>query len=197
MIPAEARATEEGEMSAADGKKTYGVKLVRGPFVRLPPHPSACSDEQQLLSLIRESERPLAADLFCGAGGLSLGLQQAGFDVVLGVDNDAEALETHRALCPGLSVNWDLADEAVVRRVAALVRRAGISLVAGGPPCQPFSKAGRSMIRELVRTGRRDHYDHRRTLWRSFLDVVVRARPPAVLMENVPDMALDRDMLVL
>jgi DNA (cytosine-5)-methyltransferase 1 len=183
-------------MSVA-GKRAYGVKLVRGPFVRLAPHPNACSNEQQLLTLAKESERPLAADLFCGAGGLSLGLQQAGFEVVLGIDNDREALETHRALCPGLSVSWDLGDEAVVARVAALIKRARISLVAGGPPCQPFSKAGRSMIRELVRTGRRDHHDHRRNLWQSFLAVVVRARPPAVLMENVPDMALDRDMLIL
>jgi DNA (cytosine-5)-methyltransferase 1 len=184
-------------MSAPIAKNAYGVKLVRGPFVRLPPHPDACSDEQQLLALAKASQRPLAADLFCGAGGLSLGLQQAGFQVVLGVDNDREALETHRALCPGLSVDWDLGDEAVVTRVAALIRRAGITLVAGGPPCQPFSKAGRSMIRDLVRTGRRERHDHRRNLWQSFLAVAARARPPAVLMENVPDMALDRDMLIL
>jgi DNA (cytosine-5)-methyltransferase 1 len=124
-------------------------------------------------------------------------LDQAGFAVVLGVDNDAEALETHRALCPGLSVNWDLGNDAVIDRVADLVTNAGISLLAGGPPCQPFSKAGRSMIRDLVRTGRREHHDHRRDLWQSFLAVVARARPQMVLMENVPEMALDRDMLIL
>jgi DNA (cytosine-5)-methyltransferase 1 len=180
-----------------DTKRTYGVKLVRGPFVRLEPHPHSCSTVEELLELVGRMERPLAADLFCGAGGLSLGLEQAGFQVVLGVDNDEEALETHRALCPGLSVNWDLGDDSVVNRVADLVVDAGIDLVAGGPPCQPFSKAGRSLIRELVRSGRRVGHDHRRDLWQSFLLVVARAMPRAVVMENVPDMALDRDMLIL
>jgi DNA (cytosine-5)-methyltransferase 1 len=178
-------------------KKAYGVKLVRGPFVRLPPHSDACTTEEDMLALARASRRPLVADLFCGAGGLSLGLQQAGFDVVLGIDNDKEALETHRSLFPGLSADWDLGDDAVVEWVARLVSKAEITLLAGGPPCQPFSKAGRSMIRELVRSGRRGQHDQRRDLWQSFLAVVEGAMPPAVLMENVPDMALDRDMLIL
>ena len=178
-------------------KRAYGVKLVRGPFVRLPPHQDACSTDDALLRLVPKFKRPLAADLFCGAGGLSLGLQEAGFEVVLAVDYDEEALETHRAYHPGLTVNWDLGDDQVVERIADLVQTAGVTLVAGGPPCQPFSKAGRSMIRELVRAGRRDTHDRRRDLWQSFLRVVALSQPRAVLMENVPDMALDRDMLIL
>jgi DNA (cytosine-5)-methyltransferase 1 len=178
-------------------ERTYGVKLVRGPFVRLPRHELACADEDDLLGLARTLDRPLAADLFCGAGGLSLGLADAGFEVVLAVDNDEEALETHRAHHPGLSVNWDLADADVVERVARLIRQCGITLVAGGPPCQPFSRAGRSMVRELVRTGRRHHHDRRRDLWESFLGVVELSTPAAVVMENVPDMALDRGMVIL
>jgi DNA (cytosine-5)-methyltransferase 1 len=178
-------------------QRTYGVKLVRGPFVKLEPHEFACKDEDELLALAPTLKRPLAADLFCGAGGLSLGLAEAGFDVVLGVDNDEEALETHRAYHPGLSVNWDLADVEVIERVAHLVKLAGISLIAGGPPCQPFSRAGRYMLRELVRLGRRHHHDLRRDLWESFLGVVELSTPAAVVMENVPDMALDRGMVIL
>ncbi len=177
--------------------RAYGVKLVRGPFVRLPRHELACDTEDELLALVPRLTRPLAADLFCGAGGLSLGLAQAGFEVVLGVDTDDEALETHAAHHPGLSVHWDLADADIVEHVADLVRRANVTLVTGGPPCQPFSRAGRSMVRELVRTGRRHHHDRRRDLWESFLAVVELARPPAVVMENVPDMALDRGMVIL
>ena len=184
-------------LSQNEQRRTYGVKLVRGPFVRLPPHELACVSEDELLTLAPALGRPLAADLFCGAGGLSLGLGQAGFDVVLAVDNDEEALETHRAHHPGLSVNWDLGDPDVVERVARLVRDAGVTLVAGGPPCQPFSRAGRSMMRDLVRTGRRHHHDRRRSLWESFLAVVELSTPPAVVMENVPDMALDRGMVIL
>jgi DNA (cytosine-5)-methyltransferase 1 len=182
---------------ASTKERTYGVKLVRGPFVRLERHELACDSDDELVALAPTLGRPLAADLFCGAGGLSLGLAEAGFDVVLAVDNDDEALETHRAHHPGMSVNWDLADADVVERVANLVRRCGITLVAGGPPCQPFSRAGRSMLRDLVRTGRRHHHDRRRDLWESFLGVVELSSPRAVLMENVPDMALDRGMVIL
>lgn len=186
-----------GALTRIKKERTYGVKLVRGPFVRLEPHDLSCDTDDELLALAPELTRPLAADLFCGAGGLSLGLSQAGLDVVLAVDHDEEALETHRAHHPGLSVNWDLSDEDVVEKVASLVRATGITLVAGGPPCQPFSRAGRSMMRELVRTGRRHHHDHRRDLWESFLGVIELSTPPAVVMENVPDMALDRGMVIL
>jgi DNA (cytosine-5)-methyltransferase 1 len=69
--------------------------------------------------------------------------------------------------------------------------------VVGGPPCQPFSKAGRSKIRHRVHHGLRDPNDERRDLWRSFLEVIRLCLPPAVLVENVPDMALDKEMFIL
>ncbi|MHB8220580.1 MAG: DNA cytosine methyltransferase [Acidimicrobiales bacterium] len=150
-----------------------------------------------LLELCRRSKRPLAADLFCGAGGLSQGLTEAGFEVVLGVDTDKEALETHRAHHPGLTVDWDLGDEDAIEATGRLIRRMGVTLVAGGPPCQAFSRAGRSALRDMVRQGRRPAHDLRRDLWQSFLRIVSVARPPAVIMENVPEMALDRDMWIL
>src|ERR1700736_3481346 len=103
-------AAKRGEQVERPGR-SYGVRLVRGPFVRLAPHPLACSSPEQLPAVAARLRRPLAADLFSGAGGLSLGLTEAGFDVVLAVDNDDEALETHRAYHPGLSVNWDLAED--------------------------------------------------------------------------------------
>jgi DNA (cytosine-5)-methyltransferase 1 len=182
--------------------RTYGVKLVRGPFVRLPPHGESCSDEAQLRAYVEKlraagDRTPLAADLFSGAGGLSLGLRNAGIRTVLSVDHDVEAVETHAHHFPGLSVDWDLAEATNVERVAALMTELGISVLAGGPPCQPFSKAGRSGIRDRVRRGLRDPHDQRRDLWRSFLEVAQLVRPAAVLMENVPDMALDREMFIL
>lgn len=180
-------------------ESTYGVKLVRGPVVELTPHPESCSDREGLITLARRlssSGTPLAADLFCGAGGLGLGLQDAGFEVVVGVDNDPDAMATHAAHFPGLHLNWDLSEDDHVDELADIILEAGVSLVAGGPPCQPFSKAGRSMIRDLVRKGRRPPKDQRRDLWQSFLAVVERVLPDAVMMENVPDMALERDMLV-
>jgi DNA (cytosine-5)-methyltransferase 1 len=187
---------------ATDAKSFYGVKLVRGPFLSLAPHEAHCESEEDLLELVqrirqRDPTARLAADLFSGGGGLSLGLQQAGFHVVLAADHYPEAVETHSHHFPGLTVDWDLAGAAEIEGLAALVVRAGIELVAGGPPCQPFSKAGRSMIRHRVHHGLRDPHDERRDLWRSFLEVVRLSLPAAVLMENVPDMALDKEMFIL
>jgi DNA (cytosine-5)-methyltransferase 1 len=187
---------EEGDAP----QRTYGVKLVRGPFVRLPPHAEACADDEEFLryaARLRADGVRLAADLFCGAGGLSLGLEAAGFRIVLGADVDQESVETHRHHFGGLALDWDLGDPDRVKRTADLVNKAGVTLLAGGPPCQPFSKAGRSMIRHQVRTGQRHLYDERRDLWQSFLEVVRLTLPAAVVMENVPDMALDREMFIL
>ena len=180
----------------------YKVKQVRGPLVRLPAHPDHCSDEQELakhvtaLRTARPSVR-LVADLFSGAGGMSLGLQQAGFEVVFSADHNAEAVETHAHHFPGMAVDWDLGDPGNIERVAEIIRSLDIDVLAGGPPCQPFSKAGRSGIRHRVRNGLRDPHDQRRDLWRSYLEVVRLAMPRAVVMENVPDMALDKEMFIL
>jgi DNA (cytosine-5)-methyltransferase 1 len=139
----------------------------------------------------------LAADLFSGAGGLSLGLTRAGFHVVLSSDHYVEAVETHSHHFPGLSLDWDLSIAERVEELASLICELGIDVLAGGPPCQPFSKAGRSGIRHRVQQGLRDPHDQRRDLWRAYLEVVRLARPRAVLMENVPDMALDKEMFIL
>jgi DNA (cytosine-5)-methyltransferase 1 len=189
-------------VAVTERRITYGVRLVRGPFLSLPGHIDHCESEDDLVELARmirkvDPDARLAADLFSGAGGLSLGLQQAGLRTVLAVDHYREAVETHSHHFPGLSVDWDLADVSAVEKVASLINRAGIDLLAGGPPCQPFSKAGRSIIRYRVHHGLRDPHDERRDLWRSFLEVIRLALPRVVLMENVPDMALDKEMFIL
>jgi len=178
----------------------YGVKLVRGPFVKLEPNEEACATEEEFITYARALKSGgalIAADLFSGAGGLSLGLEAAGLRVVLSVDHDKEAVQTHRHHFGGLTVDWDLGDANQVERVARLMREADVDVLAGGPPCQPFSKAGRYLIRDRVSKGLRDPHDERRDLWRSYLEVVRLARPAAVIMENVPDMALDREMFIL
>lgn len=178
-------------------RRAYGVRLVRGPIVDPHAHPLTCADLDGLSVLVERLQGPLAADLFCGAGGLSLGLEQAGFHVVLGVDSDAAALRTWRSLHAGLPMQVDLGQPGVVDAVVTALRRLNVRLVAGGPPCQPFSRAGRSKIRSLVRSGARAPGDHRRDLWQAFLDVIAGAQPEAVLFENVPDMALGDDLLIL
>jgi DNA (cytosine-5)-methyltransferase 1 len=175
---------------------TYGVKLVRSDPLRLGPHPERPVNESWRRWVARET-RPLAVDLFSGGGGLSLGLEEAGFRVILAVDTDARSVETHQHNFPGLSLNLDLGDPENLESVVTLLSGLEIAVVAGGPPCQPFSRAGRSKIRSLVAAGHRTQADTRRELWQAFLRVVEEVRPAAALMENVPDMALGDDLAVV
>lgn len=178
----------------------YGVRLVRGPFVNLAPHADHTDDTDKFLAYaarLRSGGARLAADFFSGAGGLSLGLEKAGYRVVLGADHEPFALRTHAHHFGGRAVGWDLSDPAAIARTIDLCTRAEVDLIAGGPPCQPFSRAGRSMLRHRVQSGLRDPRDERRDLWRSFLEIVQGVFPRAVIMENVPDMALDREMFIL
>lgn len=176
--------------------RTYAVDLERSPPLRLDRHALAPVSESWR-QWVDSQSRPLAVDLFAGAGGLSLGLEQAGYRVILGVDTDPWALETHRHNFPGASVGLDLSEAENVETLIALLTGIDIDLVAGGPPCQPFSRAGRSKIRSLVRAGVRSEDDPRRELWQSFLAVVEAVRPAACLMENVPDMVLGDDFSTL
>ena len=178
----------------------YAVKQIRGPYVKLPKHPDHCETVEQLLEYAKRRKAEgavLGVDLFAGAGGLSQGLTNAGIEVVLGVDHYDYAVETHAARFPGISASWDLSTPESLERVASLMKEADIDVLAGGPPCQPFSKAGRNGIRYLVEKGMRDPDDQRRNLWRAYLEVALLARPKAVVMENVPDMALDDEMFIM
>jgi DNA (cytosine-5)-methyltransferase 1 len=178
-------------------KGTYGVPLERSDPLQLDPHPDHCTEETFPEWVERHEGERLAVDLFTGAGGLSLGIQDAGWTMAAGIDFDARALETHAANFSGLSLGMDLGDPEVRDHLVELLSVADVDLVAGGPPCQPFSRAGRSKIRDLVRNHGRDPQDHRKQLWQAYLDVVTRVRPRAVLMENVPDMGLGDDFAVV
>ena len=106
--------------SETSKKYGYGVRLVRGPFLNLPPHPDHINDVDSFLAHVRavrkKTQAPLAADFFSGAGGLSLGLEKAGFKVVLGADHEPFANRTHAHHFGGLSVDWDLSDPAIVAK---------------------------------------------------------------------------------
>ncbi|MCE6999972.1 DNA cytosine methyltransferase [Saccharothrix sp. S26] len=177
----------------------YGVKLQRSDDLRLANHPDGCTEDtfEGWCERRLAAGQRLAVDLFSGAGGLSLGLEEAGWTVAVSVDNDEKALQTHRHNFPGLALARDLGDPEQRQSLVDLLKKTEIDLLAGGPPCQPFSRAGRSKIRSLVVAGHREEHDHRRELWQAFLDVALAVRPRAVLMENVPDMALGDDFAVV
>jgi len=167
--------------------------------LRLPPHQLApdVRDIEAVRTWVNSASGPTAIDLFCGAGGLSLGLQQAGFNVLVGADVDPLSVETHVANLGGLGYTGDLSDPADLVRQLRLWGIKTVDLVAGGVPCQPFSRAGRSKIRSLVAHGARPAHDPRADLWESFLGVVKAVKPRAVLLENVPDLAIWNEGSVL
>ena len=173
----------------------YRIKSSRGPRLELDPHPASC-DLKDIRAYAEQCDRPLAVDLFCCGGGLSLGLEEAGFGVILGVEIDAYAVETHRAHFGGVSLQADLSDPDAISRILEALEGIDISVVAGSPPCQPFSRAGSSKIRSLVQQGVRSEEDERRDLWKGFLTVVEELNPSLVLMENVPDLVSGEDSIV-
>ncbi len=168
-----------------------------------PARPSrhSASPDPSDIAAVREwvagRRRPTAVDVFAGAGGLSLGLEQAGFDVLVGADSDAWAMETHAANLPGLTWTGDLTDPTHFLQTLEVWGIKKVDLVAGGVPCQPFSRAGRPRIAKLVEDGERAEHDERADLWESFIAVVERLRPDAVLVENVPDLPRWNDGAVL
>ena len=173
-----------------------GVTVRPSKPVRLDRHSNARSPAEWRVWAV-SSSRPIAVDLFSGAGGLSCGLEAAGYRVILSVDSDEWALESHAHNFPGLTMAGDLALDESRDKVVELLDGLEVDLVAGGPPCQPFSRAGKSKIRSLVDQGLRHPVDVRKELWRAFVDVVERVKPKAVLMENVPDMAFADDTFVV
>ncbi|WP_026349880.1 DNA cytosine methyltransferase [Bordetella sp. FB-8] len=109
-----------------------------------------------------------AIDLFAGAGGLSLGLKMAGWDVQVALEIDADAINTHRANMPEVR---HLCDDV---RDVDFAEFKNLGLVAGGPPCQPFSVSGKQL-------GMKDLRD----MVPQFVRAVKEAKPTAFLMENV------------
>lgn len=142
------------------------------------------------LSKPESGQRPVAVDLFAGAGGMSLGFEQAGFDVVAGLEVDRAHAAVHRFNFPRCQVvQADAADvsrETMMRAVEAGLRRHGrdtpaspvVDVVFGGPPCQGFSVGG------LLNPN-----DPRNRLVEQFARLVDELRPRAFVLENVPAMA--------
>ncbi|WP_411838906.1 DNA cytosine methyltransferase [Paracoccus sp. ME4] len=122
------------------------------------------------------SAAPCAVDLFCGAGGFSIGLERAGFDIRLAVDSWHLAVQSyarnfsHPVICADLSV---MSGGEILSK--ANTKRGEVDLVVGGPPCQGFS---------IQRIG--SDYDLRNSLVMDFARLVDEIAPRIFIMENVP-----------
>lgn len=117
----------------------------------------------------------LAVDLFCGAGGLSLGLEQAGIKSVLANEIEKDFAKTHSMNFPNCKMLNKSIGEVDFRAELASAGLSGkIDIVAGGPPCQGFSTVGK-----------KDAADPRNSLFLQFLRAVDEAQPRFVIFENV------------
>lgn len=123
-----------------------------------------------------------AVDLFCGCGGISSGLRSAGFDVLAGFDVEPKYMATFAEnFGEERSRSVDLSASNPAETMSGLGLVPGeLTLLAGGPPCQGFSKN--------VPRSRRDAESDNNRLLRSFLDHCEAMRPVMVLMENVAEM---------
>ncbi|UOP04165.1 DNA cytosine methyltransferase [Conchiformibius kuhniae] len=115
-------------------------------------------------------------DLFCGAGGLSHGFESAGFDIALGVDINAAALETFlRNHCNAQTLCGDLTDDMLKQQIIEASKQNQVRGILGGPPCQGFSLKGKKLGLQ----------DERNFLFREYLKLVAAIQPDFIVMENV------------
>lgn len=111
-------------------------------------------------------------DLFCGCGGMSLGFERAGFDVVASFDNWDPAIEVYRLNFDHPVFKRDLSDTKNIDDIHAY----NPDIIIGGPPCQDFSSAGH-----------RDETLGRADLTISFAEIISKIQPRFFVMENVPN----------
>lgn len=115
-------------------------------------------------------------DLFCGCGGLSLGFEKAGFDILLGIDAWEDAITTFnynhknsKGICSDLSTLNP-------KDIESQLNGKSVDVIIGGPPCQGFSVAGKRIVD-----------DERNKLYKNFVRFVEFFKPKAFMMENVPN----------
>ena len=143
---------------------------------------------------------PYAIDLFCGAGGFSEGIIQAGFDIIFSSDKSTMVKETYTnrhqqlGLIDGVDTHFELADikeltsDKIFQSINSLkygniFEKGTVDVIFGGPPCQGFS-----------RLGKRDSKDPRNMLFHEYLRIIKDIMPRYVVMENVTGI-LDMQML--
>jgi DNA (cytosine-5)-methyltransferase 1 len=129
--------------------------------------------------------RPIAIDLFAGCGGLSLGLEAAGFDIAAAVEfNAIHALVHHFNFPYSVSICQDIRElktDELLTSIGAKGFDGEVDLVAGGPPCQGFSHIGKRQLD-----------DPRNSLVFEYLRIIKDIQPKYFIFENVPGIASGR-----
>ncbi|MDB9488191.1 DNA cytosine methyltransferase [Dolichospermum circinale CS-537/01] len=128
-------------------------------------------------------KRPIAVDLFAGAGGMTLGFEQAGFDVLASVEIDPIHCAIHQFNFPFWTVLCKSVEETTGEEIrnSSQIANQEIDVVFGGPPCQGFS---------LI--GKRSFDDPRNSLVFHFIRLVRELQPKFFVLENVKGMTVGK-----
>lgn len=163
----------------------------RGEFIRLPPKLDVPDNREQWQAQLDDPASIVVLDLFCGAGGMSLGFEAAGGFPAAGVDQDAWAVMSH---------SYNFLSKGVVQDICAIadphafldelgIPRQRVDIIIGGPPCQGFALIGRGKLKSLGAEKEAYYRDVLNNLYREFIRFVTALQPVAFVMENVPALA--------
>jgi len=129
--------------------------------------------DKTIRKLLNQNMIPKVIDLFCGAGGLSKGFEDAGFDIIAGFDTCKDSIQTfinnHN---DAKGVITDLS-----KPILNIEDYKNVEVVIGGPPCQGFSISGK-----------RNPDDERNSLYKAYLHTLEAIQPKYFVMENVPNL---------
>jgi DNA (cytosine-5)-methyltransferase 1 len=128
---------------------------------------------------------PKVLDLFCGAGGLSLGFNSAGCEILGGIDNERWPVKTHHHNFPNSRLKLEPQNIQDINPSDLGVPPGSIDILIGGPPCQGFSSVGRGKIRSL---GLEKDRDRKNLLYREFIRFLDYLQPTFFVIENVQGM---------
>jgi DNA (cytosine-5)-methyltransferase 1 len=135
----------------------------------------------------RTPRTPKIISLFSGAGGLDYGFEAAGFETAVAIEMDHDCCETLRRNRQWPVIEKDIFDIRTDDMLEAASLKAGhVDLLIGGPPCQPFSKAGYWAHGDALRLD-----DPRASTLAAYLRVLEEARPHAFVLENVEGLAYE------
>ena len=121
-----------------------------------------------------------AIDVFAGGGGMTVGLKRAGFDVVAAIENEQHAYATYKVNHPEVHALRQDVTTVSGKDLLKSIGEQKIELMAGCPPCQGFTS--------LTAKYRRD--DRRNALVLEMARLAEEIRPTAIMMENVPRLAI-------
>jgi DNA (cytosine-5)-methyltransferase 1 len=179
-------------------RRSAKLPSMRGEFITLPPRLATPAYLEQWQERLHDPHAIVVLDLFCGAGGMSLGFEAAGCFPAVGVDQNSWAVMSHsyNFLSKGM-----VQDICAIPDPRAFIEELGIQrpidIIIGGPPCQGFALIGRGKLKSLGPEKEAYYRDVLNNLYREFIRFVTELQPLAFVMENVPALATYENGILL